>query len=456
MTSGRGPVVLALSLLALSSTSLAVSAGPNRPQWVRRYDGPVHSYDYGISTAVSPDGGRVFVTGSSEGRTTSLDYVTVAYDTASGKTDWFARWDRPAAGYDEAIALAVSPDGGRVFVTGFSEANGVRPADYATVAYDARTGAQLWTAIYDSADDLAIALAVSPDGQRVFVTGVAGPQGHVTTVAYAAADGKQLWVADGGVAGDGIAVAAGPDGSLVYVTGCSSPDCTDYLTQAYDVFTGAEVWDASYDGPARGQDFAIDLGISPDGGRVFVTGASLGRHGFAYATLAYDAHSGTSLWLSRYQGPGGSGSGEAAALGVSPDGSTVYVTGWITPPGGLAKYATVAYDSRDGSERWMATFHGPGAGYDEPDDLAVGPTGDRIYVTGIASAPSGSSGYGTVAYDAATGTQAWSALYLGPDPQEDDAYSIAASPDGQLVFVTGRSYGSRDADAATVAYRAYP
>jgi hypothetical protein len=54
------------------------------------------------------------------------------------------------------------------------------------------------------------------------------------------------------------------------------------------------------------------LGVSPDGTTVFVSGTSIGRDGsFDYATVAYDASTGHGLWLARYNGPG---SGSEALL----------------------------------------------------------------------------------------------------------------------------------------------
>ena len=70
------------------------------------------------------------------GATSDYDYATLAYDSASGASLWTRRYDGPASLRDDAVALAVSPDGSRVFVTG-SSATSANDDDYATVAYSA-------------------------------------------------------------------------------------------------------------------------------------------------------------------------------------------------------------------------------------------------------------------------------------------------------------------------------
>ena len=125
------------------------------------------------------------------GGSISYDYATVAYDANSGATLWRARYN--AAGnkesQDEPNSIAVSLDGSRVFVTGNTIAQFNR--DYATVAYEATTGAKLWVKLYNGAgndDDAGLALAPSPDSSAVFVTGYSsGAEGNLdyTTLAYA-------------------------------------------------------------------------------------------------------------------------------------------------------------------------------------------------------------------------------------------------------------------------------
>src|SRR5581483_2283892 len=203
------------------------------------------------------------------------------------------------------LAIGVSPDGSKVFVTGTSQAPGSLYGDYATVAYDATSGSQLWVQRFSGrrkiSNDVASALGVSPDGTKLFVTG---------------------WLYYG------------------------SAHNYDYTTIAYDTAAGTQLWLAHYDGPANYIDQARALGVSPDGAKVFVTGRSTtifpGQQD--YATVGYDASTGSRLWVKRYDGTG-NGPDDAYALGVSPDGSSVFVTG--QSPGSTSgfDYATVAYST---------------------------------------------------------------------------------------------------------------
>ena len=153
--------------------TVAYAAATGAQLWSRLYN-PGDLPDYGRSVAISPDGSRVFVTGSSEGTGSSSDYATLAYDADTGAGLWVSRYTGLGGKrVDEGAALAVSPDGSRVFVTGWSSEGYLNP-DYATLAYDAATGAPLWLMRYNGPagrEDEANGLAVAPDGTKVFVTG---------------------------------------------------------------------------------------------------------------------------------------------------------------------------------------------------------------------------------------------------------------------------------------------
>jgi WD40 repeat protein len=188
---------------------------------------------------------------------------------------------------------------------------------------------------------------------------------------------------------------------------------------------------------------------------VFVTGYSPGAGtGYDYLTIAYDVAIGAALWARRYNGPANDFD-YAYAVATSPDGSRVFVTGYGVGAGTGSDYATIAYDAATGAVLWARRYHGPGDESDVAYSVAASPDGSRVFVTGQSFGGTGTGGdYATIAYDAATGAELWTARYNGPSNGEDYAYAVAASPDGSKVFVTGYSGRASSSDYVTIAYEA--
>ena len=131
------------------AATAGLAAVPGSQLWASRLNG-----GFARALAVSPGGATVFVTGNSFGGTSGSDYATVAYDAATGAQRWASRYNGPANRNDYALSVTVSPDGATVFVTGASFGGRNRACchsdwDYATVAYDAATGAQRWASRYN-------------------------------------------------------------------------------------------------------------------------------------------------------------------------------------------------------------------------------------------------------------------------------------------------------------------
>lgn len=444
-------IVCSLGLVGLRAVKAAPDPRAAGTQlWTARYDGPAfNGSDAATGMAVSPDGNTVYVTGFSDTLVRDSDFATIAYD-ADGRRLWTARLGLTHSG---GIDIAVSPDGARVFVTGQVSAGDT--GDFGTVAYDGATGKQLWFSQYDRAAgyDRPAAIAVAPDGSTVFVTGVTTQPGtsdvwDATTLAYDATTGDQRWVSsydDPSHLGDSArAIAMSPEGDRVYVTGgTDTPDGgLNIATLAYDASTGDQLWLARYDGP-RHDDSGKDIATSPDGTRLFITGSSESQTRFDYVTIAYDAESGTQLWSRRE--PKGDFPG---SLVVSPDGSRVFVTGTSN----WGDYLTQAYTAGSGSLVWTATYD-DGSG-DAATAMAIGPDGARLYVTGNSNSFQSGIDYATVAYAAGSGTQLWAARYDGPSSLVDEPFAIGLSPNRHRVFVTGLSDGaSFDQDYLTVSYQ---
>lgn len=371
----------------------------------------------------------------------------VAGASPGGGTRLWASFYQGSNGSAQATAIAGSPDGSKVFVTG-SNGN-TRPHEYyGTVAYEASTGARLWTASYrgPAGWSEASAIAVSPGGSEVFVTGTTfdnSDTGYGATVAYNTSTGKQLWVARyRGPAsyGSAVSLAVSPDGSQVFVTGSAASKAGGYVyaTVAYAAATGAMLWVARY-GPKSpyASSAPASLEVSPDGSTVFVTGNAItdpGTGAQSWATIAYAAATGTQLWVARYDVRTPQ-TGFAGALAVSQDGATVFVTGSGASSGSSQPgYATVAYNAATGARRWVASYNGGTGGF--AYSVAVSPDGRTVFVTGDSWSPAGYTVYATVAYDAATGAQQWASSYnISTDGSPDQ--HVVVSPDGSEVFVTG-------------------
>src|SRR5690349_6081961 len=94
--------------------------------------------------------------------------------------------------------------------------------------------------------------------------------------------------------------------------------------QPAEATAGAELWVARTPAEAYFLDDVAGVAMSPDGSRVFVAGSAYASTGNRFQTVAYDA-SGVQLW-SRRHGGGGAFNDRLAGIGVSPDGSMVFVT----------------------------------------------------------------------------------------------------------------------------------
>jgi hypothetical protein len=446
----------------MSASAVAPAVTPGTRLWASLHDGPGNGPDIAVDTAVSPDGEAVFVTGSSAGSNGKSDYATFAYDAVTGTELWAQRYDGSLGGADSATAITASGDGLKVFVTGRS---GVA---YATVGYDASTGTKLWGARYNgpgSGSDEALAIAASADGTKVFVTGGSFAQFNddpdCVTVAYNASTGARLWLKryDGPANNQdgGFAMAVNPAGTRVFVAASSAGvHGTDYATIAYAASTGTQLWLKRYEGPGNFFDNPFSVAVNPAGTRVFVTGSVWGSLAAEedYATVAYNAATGALVWDAIFVGPKGSDVAESVA--VSPDGSRVFVTGESVGSSSKYDYVTVAYDASNGTRLWLRRYDGPANEDDAASDIAVGPGGAKVFVTGSSHRAGTATDVATFAYNTYNGTQLWLKRYDGPGTFYDGGNALAVSPSGNGVFVIGWVWGSLDneEDYATIAYAA--
>ncbi len=467
-------VALATVALILGTSTEAGAASPGHRLWAQIYDGPANSRDGAAAIAVNPDSSAVYVTGSSLSNLVGQDAVTVAY-APDGTRLWTSRYDGPSHFDDGAVDIGVSPDGTMVFITG--QTSGPSSSQILVLAYKATNGDRAWSTRIGSQllfDEVG-ALAVSPDGSVVFVTGVRRyfDDTDIRTIALDASTGSVLWSRryEGTFHQPSRAtdLQVSPDGSLVVMvgwveTGGPGLNPADSVAVAYDVATGTRRWINRYDGNAHGDDRSFGVEIDPDGSVYVATASASLTNDLDYLTLAYDSVTGSELWRQRYNGPQ-NGADEPSAIGLSPDGAQVFVTGRsirsISGSVHVYDYATLAIDAATGHRVWVKRYDAGIGGSDEPVDLGVSPDGSKVFVTGtsegVINGVSSATDFATVGYDAATGARLGLQRYNGPCNFLDRAIGLALSPDGSKVYVAGRTDcldPDTSGDFATVAYRA--
>jgi hypothetical protein len=416
-------------------------------QWISRYNGPGNSIDEAFSV-VSDISGNIYVTGSSTGSGSNLDYATIKYNS-SGTEQWVVRYNGPANFIDIANAIAV--DGaGNVYVTGTSSSSTL--SDYATVKYNS-SGQELWVARYNgpvSGTDEAFSVAVDGAG-NVYVTGqsLSGTNYDYATIKYNSS-GQQQWAAryngPQNSVDNGAVVRVDAAGN-VYVTGGStgSGGGLDYATIKYNS-AGQQQWAARYNGTGNSNDVASDLAVDV-AGNVYVTGGSSGSGSSNdYATIKYNS-SGQEQWAARYNGTGNDND-VASSLALSAAGN-VYVTGSSIGSGSSSDYATLMYNN-SGAAQWTMRYNGPNNTTDDATSVAVDGSGNA-FVTGSSNSGGTNLDYLTLKYSI-SGQQVWEQRYNGPGNGIDAALSIAIDPAGS-IFITGNSQGSgSSSDFATLKY----
>ena len=103
-------------------------------QWLRIYKGPADLYDYAYGIALD-NAGNIYVTGQSDGISSSRDCATIKYDP-DGNEKWIQRYNGPANNFDGAQAI-LTDNNGNVYVTGMTWGN---QNDFVTIKYSQQTG----------------------------------------------------------------------------------------------------------------------------------------------------------------------------------------------------------------------------------------------------------------------------------------------------------------------------
>jgi DNA-binding beta-propeller fold protein YncE len=387
----------------------ATDAASGATRFIARHPGSL-GFDQALpeAIAVSPDGATVFalvqeVTESFAGED-GCAQALVAFDASDGQVRSVARERGPDGRCAAPLDFSLSPSGARAYVA--SAALDVTGGAVGLVtAYDTADPARLgraWQQTITGQDGFAVASAIttSPDGSRVYVAGSSKPGelysvGEYALYGFDAADGSRVVHGSTPVQGNRpAAVAVSPDGATAFVVGGGIPPAGspmfDIITTAFDTATGAQKWQANYEGPRAAIKSSFDsvwfygpLALSPDGRSVYVAGYSTCLHGVNlcndFVTLSYDAASGSQRWAVRYASE--MDMNWLPQIAIHPDGNTVYTVGEsrtaATTMNGRA--TTVAYDASSSAQRWVGR-HSTGQTF--PAAAAIAPDGKSIFTAG--------------------------------------------------------------------------
>src|SRR5205085_12001355 len=111
--------------------------------WSARYNGPGNGEDHGYLCKADAQG-NVYVSGSSLGSGTGLDYCIVKYNSA-GVQQWAYRYNGPGNATDEVYSFQVDGSG-NVYLTGYSRGSGTGD-DVCTIKL--ANGSEQWVKRYN-------------------------------------------------------------------------------------------------------------------------------------------------------------------------------------------------------------------------------------------------------------------------------------------------------------------
>ena len=341
----RSPLV---ALLALSAP-LAAQYDSLELVWQELQGAPVSWNEDGARCATA--GERAFLAANSGPDLEQPERVLVeARQLSDGAALWGVELDSAA---HESVS-AIAADEQALYLATATYLIQPKFTDLVLRRLDASSGAVLWEEVWDTGGgEWAHELALSPDGQRLYLCGQQN------------------------------------------VSGFSSG--ADVLVQARDAASGAVLWSLTHDGTSGKTDFPVGMLLSPDGARLHLLANSHGSKTNEpdFLTLTYRASDGLELWSERHEPLGVFTSAEPRCLALDPTGSTLVVAGKTS-----SLENVVAYDALQGSLLWESWIW-----WADVRAITCDANG-ALYVTGQAVSPEGKQ-VASARLDLGTGLIQW-------------------------------------------------
>lgn len=221
----------------------------------------------------------------------------------------------------------------------------------------------------------------------------------------------------------------------------AAPAPLDPACNAAPLETGCYRWHSQLPGDAilRGS------ALSPDGSTLYLTGM-VEPSGRDLVLVALDAATGALSWRATYD-RGTADVGRSVA--VSPDGQTVVAVGYVGGSFDHQAWIVLAYDAKTGQPRWAAEHSRPDSHSFIADDVAIANGMVVVFGRTDANSPYSSDRLEIAGFDLVDGRRVWLR-----DLGESSALrvTVEAAPDGTSVITAHRgetAWAIRAIDAAT-------
>ncbi len=307
-------------------------------------------------------------------------------DGMTGEVLWSLHYASPD-GVDEGALGMVLDSQNDVFITGYAMI-GAEGKQAMTMKISGSNGSIVWTDTFGGSDanhDISWDIVLGSDDNPV-ITGVVVEAGEVANYFVRKmnnSDGHVIWDKRGTEAqftpdNRGTWLSLMNNDDVVMCQRTFGPNGYDVYLQRFAADNGTTVWSRTYDGATHGGDDPKGMVIDSND-NLLICGVQDVSWNYNFMVLKIDGSSGDTLWNAGYDGPPG-WYDVASTIAEGPN-QTVLVSGLSDGTGTGWDWATVAYNSADGSQIWEKRFDGPTSQSDEPSHMVANAAGE-VFVTG--------------------------------------------------------------------------